>query len=106
MLRIIQELLHAFAFKPFFTANIAGEFEMTVSTDKPTWKVVVAFILDLLTSFVLFGYLIALVTGDTTESGFQLTGLPALAAFAAIIAYMVLMPRVGGRFWQRIFGVA
>lgn len=77
---------------------------MTETSPPATWKVVVAFILDLFTSFFLFGYLIALITGDTTEGGFQLNGLPALALFAAIIAYMVLMPRVGGRLWQRILG--
>lgn len=69
-----------------------------------TWKIVVAFILDLLTSFILFGYLIAKLTGNTTEGGFELNGLPALVLFAAVIAYMWLMPRFGGRLWQRILG--
>ncbi|MDU8926041.1 hypothetical protein RXV86_01450 [Alisedimentitalea sp. MJ-SS2] len=78
---------------------------MTNDEKKATWKVVVAFILDLFTSFFVFGYLIALITGDTTEGGFQLNGLPALILFAAVIAYMVLMPRFGGRLWQRVFGV-
>jgi len=76
---------------------------MTETSKPATWRVVVAFILDLITSFSLFGYLIALVTGDTTENGFQLNGLPAIILFAAVIAYMVLMPRFGGRLWQRIF---
>jgi len=69
-----------------------------------TWKVVVAFILDLLTSFILFGYVIAKLTGNTTEGGFELTGLLALVLFAAVIAYMWVMPRLGGRLWQRILG--
>jgi len=69
-----------------------------------TWKVVVAFILDLLASFILFGYVIAKLTGNTTEGGFELTGLPALVLFAAVIAYMWVMPRLGGRLWQRILG--
>ena len=77
---------------------------MTENAQPATWKVVVAFILDLLTSFFVFGYMIALVTGETTESGFELNGMPALILFAAVIAYMVLMPRYGGRVWQRIFG--
>ncbi|MCF3593659.1 hypothetical protein LZG00_06575 [Rhodobacteraceae bacterium LMO-12] len=77
---------------------------MTEDTRPATWKVVVAFILDLLTSFILFGYLIAKFTGNTTEGGFELNGLPALVLFAAVIAYMWLMPRFGGRLWQRILG--
>ncbi len=72
---------------------------MTEDTRPATWKVVVAFILDLLTSFILFGYLIAKLTGNTTEGGFELNGLPALVLFAAVIAYMWLMPRFGGRLW-------
>jgi len=67
-----------------------------------TIRVVVAFILDLVTSFSLFGYLIAKVTGDTTQGGFELNGLPALILFGLVIAYMVLMPRYGGRLWQRL----
>ena len=73
-------------------------------TSKPaTWRVVVAFILDLFFSFFIFGYLIASVTGDTTESGFALEGLPAIILFALVIAYMVGMPRMGGRVFQRLF---
>ncbi len=77
---------------------------MNETSGPPTWKVVVAFILDLFTSFFGLGYLIALLTGDTTPGGFQLNGLPALVLFAAVIAYMWLMPRYGGRLWQRILG--
>lgn len=72
-------------------------------TDKPaTWRVVLAFVLDLITCFAVLGYLIASITGDTTDNGFELNGLPALVLFAAVIAYMALMPRYGGRLWQRI----
>lgn len=78
---------------------------MSEQTKQPgTFKIVVAFILDLITSFAGFGYLIAKVTGNTTENGFQLNGLPALILFALVIAYMVGMPRLGGRLWQRILG--
>ncbi|MEQ9261011.1 MAG: hypothetical protein RIG84_18140 [Roseovarius sp.] len=74
-------------------------------TERPaTWRVVLAFILDLLVSFAVIGYLIALVTGDTVEGGFALTGLPAILCFALWIAYMVVMPRFGGRLFQRLFG--
>ena len=75
---------------------------MTDASRPATWRVVLAFILDLITSFVVIGYLIAMVTGDTTEGGFQLNGIPALLLFALVIAYMVLMPRYGGRLWQRV----
>lgn len=72
-------------------------------TAKPaTWRVVVAFIFDLFFSFFVIGYLVAMVTGDTTEGGFSLNGMPAIVLFALVIAYMVLMPRYGGRVFQRL----
>ena len=73
---------------------------------RSTFKVVVAFILDLILSFVVFGYIIATITGDTTEGGFQLEGVPALVLFLLVIGYMVGMPYIGGRLFQRLFGVA
>lgn len=74
-------------------------------TEKPaTWRVVLAFILDLIVSFAVIGYVIALVTGDTVEGGFALTGLPAILSIALWITYMVAMPRFGGRLFQRLFG--
>lgn len=74
---------------------------MTETSKPATWRVVLAFILDLIGSFALFGYIIASVTGDTTQGGFELTGGPALVLFALVIAYFVLMPRFGGRVFQR-----
>ena len=72
-------------------------------TSKPaTWRVVLAFILDLFVSFFVIGYIIALLTGGTTGSGFALTGLPAILAIVGWIGYMVLMPRKGGRVFQRL----
>ncbi|MCB1397820.1 MAG: hypothetical protein H6898_11565 [Rhodobacter sp.] len=73
-----------------------------MSDHVPTWRIVLAAILDFLTVFVVGGYLIALVTGDTTEGGFSLNGLPAVVLFAMIILYFVLAKRVGGTLWQRI----
>ena len=68
-----------------------------------TARIVSAFLLDLLTSFIVFGYLIAMFTGDTTEGGFELDGMPALILFALVIAYFVVMGRyMGGTLWQRI----
>uniref|UniRef100_UPI003B52AB5A hypothetical protein n=1 Tax=Roseovarius indicus TaxID=540747 RepID=UPI003B52AB5A len=76
---------------------------MTEATRPATWRVVIAFILDLFISFFIFGFIIASITGDTTEGGFELNGLPAIILFALVIAYMVGMPRIGGRIFQRLF---
>lgn len=68
----------------------------------PTWRIVLAAILDFITVFVLGGWVIARFTGNLTESGFQLSGMPALILFGVIIAYFVLARRMGGTLWQRI----
>ncbi len=68
-----------------------------------TWRIILAFILDFITAFVVFGFLVAFLTGGLTENGFQLSGFPAVLLFAAIIAYFLLAKRVfGGRLWERI----
>jgi len=69
------------------------------------FKKVVAAILDAITSFSFFGYLIAKFTGNTTDSGFQLNGLPALILFALVIGYFVAGKYLGGTIWQRIFKI-
>lgn len=71
-----------------------------------TWKVVLAAILDFLLVFLGGGYVIAMMTGDTTEGGFQLNGVPALILFALVIAYFVVMKRLGGTLFKRLFGIA
>ena len=76
---------------------------MTDATRPADWRIVLAFICDLIGSFFVFGYLIAMVTGDTTTDGFALSGLPALILLGLVIAYMVAMPRFGGRLFQRLF---
>lgn len=76
---------------------------MPDDTRPATWRVVLAFILDLVFSFFIIGHVIAMLTGDTTEGGFALTGLPAILAIGLWIAYMVVMPRYGGRLFQRLF---
>ena len=40
----------------------------------PKWRRVAAFLLDLIGSFFVFGYGIALATGNTTGGGFNLDG--------------------------------
>lgn len=69
----------------------------------PTWRIVLAFILDLITAFLVFGFLVAFLTGGLTDDGFQLSGFPAFLLFAVIIAYFFLAKRLlGGRLWERI----
>ncbi len=69
-------------------------------------RIVAAAILDFLTIFFIGGFIIARLTGNTTESGFQLNGLPALVLFAVIIAYFVIDSRyAGGTMWQRILKI-
>lgn len=73
----------------------------------PTWKKVVAAILDFLTIFFVAGYVIAQFTGETTEEGFQLNGASALLLFAIIAAYFVVGRKyAGGTLWQRILGAS
>jgi len=67
------------------------------------WRIILAAILDFFTAFFGFGYLVALVTGGTTDKGFSLDGMPAIAVFALIIAYFWVGRRyLGGTIWQRI----
>lgn len=73
----------------------------------PTWKIVLAAILDFLTAFVCIGYGVATVTGDTTGFGFDLTGNPALVLFALMIAYFIIGNRFfRGTLWEHILGTA
>jgi DMSO reductase anchor subunit len=67
-----------------------------------TWRIVLAAILDFLTVFIVGGWLIALFTGNTTESGFNLSGWPALLLFGLVVAYFGVAKRMGGTLWQRI----
>lgn len=68
-------------------------------------RIVLAAVLDALTAFVVFGFIIAKATGNTTDTGFQLNGLPAFVLLAAVIAYFVIGNRTGGTLWKRILGV-
>jgi hypothetical protein len=75
-----------------------------LSTATPAqWRVSLDFLLDLITSIWVFGYIIALLICGLTDGGFQLNVALALVTFALIIAYFVLTPRfVAGRIWQHI----
>jgi len=81
-----------------------GNHVMTDPATPSVTRVVIAFILDLLVSFFVIGYAIALLAGETTETGFSLTGLPAVIAIALWITYMAAMPRHGGRLFQKLLG--
>jgi len=75
--------------------------------DRPfvaTWKIILAFVLDLITAFSVIGYAVAVLAGQTTERGFQLNGAPALLAFGLIIAYFIIGARTGGTLWARLLG--
>jgi hypothetical protein len=69
------------------------------------WRIILAFVLDLITAFFVFGYLVATLFGGKTKGGFALSGWPALVALMLIIAYFVIGNRLGGTLWKRILGV-
>ena len=65
----------------------------------------VATIIDLVVLFVI-GYLIALVTGQTTSGGFNLQGVPALLWFVLSTAYyVVLEAQLGGTVGKLLLGL-
>lgn len=68
-----------------------------------TWRKVLAAILDFFTVFFVLGYTIGQLTGNVTDDGFKLEGMPALVLFALIIVYFVAGTKyLGGTIWQRI----
>jgi hypothetical protein len=70
-----------------------------------TWKLILAGILDFITAFFGFGFLVAWLTGGLTANGFNLTGAPALVCFLLIIAYFIVFNRyLGGTIWRWILG--
>jgi hypothetical protein len=80
--------------------------EANMTSDRPaTWKVITAAILDFLLVFIGGGYVIARLTGGITEGGFQLSGGPAFALFALVVAYFVVLNRMGGTVFKRLLGV-
>jgi hypothetical protein len=77
---------------------------MTISAPAQ-WRVILAFVFDLITSFAVFCYIVAVFTGSIIDDGFflEVEGAPALIAFVLIVAYFILVPRFfGGRVWHRI----
>jgi TRAP-type C4-dicarboxylate transport system permease small subunit len=71
-----------------------------------TWRKVVAAILDFIFVFAIGGYIIAKITGNVTDEGFDLKGGPAFILFAVVILYFLIFTRfLGGTLFQRLLGV-
>ncbi|MES2194448.1 MAG: hypothetical protein V4517_08520 [Pseudomonadota bacterium] len=67
------------------------------------WRKVLAAVFDFITVFVVIGYTIAQLTGNVTNEGFKLEGMPAFVMFALIVIYFVAGTKyLGGTIWQRI----
>lgn len=77
--------------------------DTTQTAGPASWRIILAFLLDLVTAFLVLGFAVASVTGDRTEGGFQLNGLPAVVLFGLIIAYFIVFNSfLGGTIWKRI----
>lgn len=73
------------------------------SSGPASWRIILAFLLDVITIFFAGGFLVATLFGGRTENGFQLNGFPALLLFVLIIAYFVVGNRFfGGTLWKYI----
>jgi uncharacterized RDD family membrane protein YckC len=65
----------------------------------------VAAIIDLVIYF-LFAWLLAAATGGLTQSGFELTGAPALVSFLAVAVYFIGMEKLfGGTVGKLVLGL-
>lgn len=60
------------------------------------FKRAVALVIDVLITFLGFGYAIAAATGGTTDAGFELEGSPALGLFLLIALYWVVLEATVG----------
>jgi len=81
--------------------------EKTKNVEAPTWKKVIAFIIDLIVSFLVFGYLVAAMTGGLTDGGFSLEGGPAFLVIILVVLYFVLMNKfAGGTLAKMLFGIS
>ncbi len=53
------------------------------------WRIILAAILDFFTAFFVLGYVIAVFSGDLSDEGFHLSGLPAIILFGLIFLYFL-----------------
>jgi hypothetical protein len=60
-------------------------------------KKIIATAIDIFISFFVCGYLIGLATGQTTENGFMLTGIPSLILIVEMILYFTLLKKKLGK---------
>ena len=85
-----------------------GNLEGNVTAERrnvASWRIILAFVLDLLTAFFVLGYVVSRLFGGATETGFALEGWTALLLFALIVAYFVVFNKfLGGTIWKRILG--
>ncbi len=73
------------------------------TTSVATWRKILAGIFDFLTVFFIGGYVIGKLTGNLTDDGFKLEGLPAFLLFSLVAIYFVVGRRyLGGTIWQRV----
>lgn len=68
---------------------------------QPMWKKIVAVIIDLLVSLFGFGYVIAMIFGQTTADGFNLQGGPAFIFFGVTAVYFYF----GYVVWKKSVGL-
>lgn len=59
-------------------------------------KRLVAVLIDSVGFFVIFGFIISLLTGQASSEGFHLTGLPAFLVFFLLFVYFVVMEGLFG----------
>ena len=73
----------------------------------PNWKIILAALLDFATMFAIGGYVVGKISGQATENGFSLSGIPALISLALIVAYFIIGNRYfRGTLWKHILGTA
>ena len=78
---------------------------MGIEDNMPTWLKVLAAILDFVTIFIAGGFVISKLLGQDTQTGFKLSGMPALVLLAVVVAYFWLLPRyTGSTLWKWILG--
>jgi magnesium-transporting ATPase (P-type) len=75
---------------------------MADAQNPANWRIILAFILDLITAFFVFGFIIGWLTGGLTSNGFQLDGAPALLLFVVILVFFWLNRRLRWRPWFRL----
>jgi uncharacterized RDD family membrane protein YckC len=82
--------------------------DMQAPQPKPTshWRIILAFVLDFFSAFLILGTVISSATGSTTDGGFTLSGWPALIFIIGLIGYFVIFNRFfGGTIWKHVLGV-